>query len=199
MSSIIPANDFPEGEYDVVLADPPWSYWGNQDCWGSASKQYPTMPDEELLALPIRRLMAKRSILFLWATAPRLGFAFKCIEAWGLHDRGAQFVWIKTRKDGVPIGAQGVRPSIVKPTCEFVIAASTVARGRPLPLATESIRHTILAAKMEHSRKPDDVHRAIEAMYPKSRKIELFARRPYPNWTVWGNEVEAANDNEVAQ
>jgi N6-adenosine-specific RNA methylase IME4 len=133
----------------------------------------------------------------MWTTAPRLGFAFKCLEAWGLHDRGAQFTWVKTKKDGVtPIGAQGVRPSVVKPTAEFVICGSTVAKGRPLALSDESIRHNILAPRMEHSRKPNDVHEAIDRMYPTASKIELFARRPYKNWDVWGNEV--SNDSSAA-
>jgi N6-adenosine-specific RNA methylase IME4 len=32
--------------------------------------------------------------------------------------------------------------------------------------------------------------------YPTASKIELFARRSYKNWDMWGNEV--ANDNSPA-
>ena len=99
------------------------------------------------------------------------------------------FTWIKTKKDGTPIGAQGVRPSFVKPTAEFVLVASRVAKGRPMQISDESVRHVIMEAKREHSRKPDDVHRRIEALYPDASKLEMFARREMAGWTVWGNEV----------
>ncbi len=186
--------------YDVVLADPPWSYYGQQDKEGAAASHYPTMTDEHLLAFNVReRFMNDRSVLFMWATGPRLDFALRCIDAWGLSYRGLAFVWVKTRADGAPVGAQGVRPSIVKPTAELVLAASQVTKGRPLKLQDESIRQVVMARKMEHSRKPDDVHSSIERMYPTASKVELFARRARPGWAAWGNEAPVAvNDNEMA-
>ncbi len=117
---------------DVIVADPPWSYTGSQTKWAAAAKFYQTMTDADLLAFNgITRRLAPRGVLFLWATGPRLDFALQCIDAWGLHYRGMAFVWVKTRADGAPIGAQGVRPSIVKPTTEFVLAASRVHKGTP--------------------------------------------------------------------
>lgn len=177
---------------EVVLADPPWSYHGQQNKWGAAAKFYPTMTDSELLDLPVRSIMADRSVLFMCATGPRLDFAMECIHAWGLHYRGMAFVWVKTKADGSAIGAQGVRPSIVKPTAEFVLAASTVAKGRPLKLHDEAVRNVVMHRRMEHSRKPDDVHAAIERLYPDTTKVELFGRRPRSGWTVWGNEMAEA-------
>ena len=180
----------PDKTYDVLLLDPPWSYTGQQDKWGAAAKFYPTMSDEELLALGVPSLLNKRSVVFMWATAPRLDFAVDLLRAWGLHYRGVAFTWVKTRLDGAtPIGAQGVRPSVVKPTAEFVLVGSTVAKGRPLPLADEGVPHVVLAPKQEHSRKPDEVHRRIERLYPGASKLEMFARRPVEGWDVWGNEV----------
>lgn len=182
------ANSLPEAKFDVVLLDPPWSYYGQQDKMGAAANHYPTMTDDELLAFPVKDLLFKHSVVFMWVTAPRLDFAIDLLRAWGLSYRGVAFTWVKTRKDGTPIGAQGVRPSIVKPTAEFVLAASLTAKGRPMKLASESVRHVIMSPKSEHSRKPDDVHRAIEMLYPDASKIELFARRPMDGWAVWGNE-----------
>lgn len=175
--------------YDVVLADPPWSYTGQQDKWGAAAKFYPTMTDEELLSFDAAKWLAPRGVLFVWATSPRLDFAIDCIRSWGLTYRGVAFNWIKTRKDGAPVGAQGVRPSIVKPTSELVLAASRVKSGRPLPLSDESVRQVVMAPKQEHSRKPDAIHEAIERLYPSVPKIELFARRRRDGWDSWGNEI----------
>ena len=183
--------EFPANKYDVVLLDPPWFYYGQQDKMGAAAKFYPLMPDDELMALPVPSILASKAVVFMWATAPRLDFAIDLLRHWGLTYRGVAFTWVKTRQDGVtPIGAQGVRPSIVKPTAEFVLVASNVSKGRPLPIADESVRHVVLAPKQEHSRKPDEVHESIDRLYPDARKIELFARREMSGWDVWGNEVE---------
>lgn len=176
--------------YDVVLADPPWSYYGQQDKWGAAAKFYPTMTDEDLLSFPLENWLNPRGVAFIWATSPRLDFAMDLIKARGLHYRGVAFVWVKTKKDGTPVGAQGVRPSIVKPTTELVLAASKIKTGRPMPLASESIVQTVLAPKQEHSRKPDAVQDRIDLLYPTATKVELFARRRRDGWDSWGNEIE---------
>lgn len=174
--------------HDVVLADPPWSYYGAQDKWAAAAKFYALMPDKDILALPMGRLLKPTSVLFLWATSPRLDFAVRCLGAWDLHYRGMGFVWVKTRKDGQPIGAQGVRPSIIKPTTEYVLVGSPVAKGRPMPVADESIRQVVMACKQAHSAKPPDVHERIERLYPTASKIELFARQKRIGWDSWGDE-----------
>ena len=176
-------------KYDVILADPPWSYHGQQAKWGAAAKFYPTMSDDELLSLPVGFIAKDNTVLFCWATGPRLDFAIRLVEHWGFCYRGMAFVWVKTTKAGVPIGARGVRPSIVKPTTEFVIAASRVEKGRPMPLADESVAQVVLAPVTEHSRKPDEVCARIERLYPIASRLELFARRERPGWEVWGNET----------
>jgi N6-adenosine-specific RNA methylase IME4 len=181
--------DLPYRSYDVILADPPWSYYGQQDKWTAAAKFYPTAPDEAIASLPIPDLLAKKGVLFLWTTSPRFDAAIECLKEWKLYYRGIAFVWVKARKDGKPIGAQGIRPSIVKPTAEYVIAASKVAKGRPLKLCDESIPNVVLAPRREHSQKPDEVQGFIERMYPDASRLEMFARSTRPGWDAWGNEV----------
>lgn len=182
---------WPTGTYDVVLADPPWSYSGQADKWGAAARQYRCQTDDWIGALPIADLLDRRGVLFCWATCPLLDVAISVIQAWGLAFRGVAFVWVKTRRSdpSVPIGAQGVRPSIVKPTSELVLAASNLRKGRPLPLADEGVSQIVLAPKGAHSEKPDDVQARIERLYPETRRIELFARRRRPGWDAWGDEL----------
>jgi N6-adenosine-specific RNA methylase IME4 len=184
-----PYAELPEQRFDVAIIDPPWSYFGDQTKDGAAAKFYDTLTDEEIRMLPVRQILKDKGVAFVWATSPRLDAALDAIRAWGLHYRGVAFVWVKTNRQGIPIGARGVRPSIVKPTCEFVLACSTVRKGRPLPLADESIPNTVLAPTREHSVKPDAVHERIEAMYPYATKVELFARRPRQGWQVWGDQI----------
>lgn len=184
-----PWRDLPAGPFDVILADPPWAYYGQQDKWTAAAKFYATAPDAAIASLPVPDLLAPRGLLFLWATSPRLDAALDCLRSWGLCYRGIAFVWVKTRADGRPIGAQGIRPSIVKPTVELVLAASRVRRGRPMPLADEAVAQVVMAPRRDHSRKPDEVAARIERLYPDARRLELFARTTRPGWEAWGDET----------
>ena len=179
--------------YDVVLADPPWAHYGSPDKWAAAGKFYPLMPDDDVFRLPVLRLLHARSIVYLWATCPRLDVALQALEAWGLHYRGVAFVWVKTRRDGRPIGAQGVRPSIVKPLVELVVAGSPQRRGRPLPVLDESVQQTIFAPRGAHSAKPPAVRAAIERLHGEARRIELFAREQCPGWDAWGDEIPSVD------
>lgn len=182
----------PAGPYDVVLMDPPWAYTGQQDKWGAAAKFYPTHTLDVIQTLPLVPMLSKKAVIFCWTTGPKLEESVLLLRSWGLHYRGVAFVWVKTKLDGkTPIGAQGVRPSIVKPLTELVLAASTVPSGRPLPLSNEAICQTVFAPKSAHSVKPDTVQDRIDLMYPTARKIELFARRQRPGWDSWGNEIPA--------
>lgn len=49
------------------------------------------------------------------------------------------------------------------------------------------------AKRTEHSVKPLEMRNMIEKVSDRlgCRKIELFARSRYPNWDIWGNEVES--------
>lgn len=181
--------DWPTGPFDVVVADPPWSYTGSPDKWAAAGKHYDLMSHTDIGAMPVRELLAPKAVVFCWATGPKLHHAIEVLDAWGLHYRGVAFVWVKTTKDGAPLKAQGVRPSIVKPLTEFVLAASTVPNGRPLPIADEAVVQTVFAPKGRHSEKPEIVQDRIEQLYPQFRRLEMFARRTRPGWECWGNEV----------
>jgi len=157
---------------------------------GAAAKFYPTMSDEQIAAIPVLDWLEPRHVVFLWATGPRLDNAIDTLRCWGLVFRGLAFCWVKTKKDGLtPVGAQGVRPSIVKPTTEFVLAASVKAKGRPLPIADEGVKQVVLAAKGLHSVKPESVQDRIDRLYPNLRKAEIFARRLRPGWDSYGEDL----------
>ena len=67
--------DFPDKQYDIIYADPPWSYkvWSKETGSGrSASSHYQTMDKEDIQNLPVPSITKKDSILFLWVTAPCL-------------------------------------------------------------------------------------------------------------------------------
>jgi N6-adenosine-specific RNA methylase IME4 len=179
----------PDGEFDVIVADPPWTYEGSPTKWGAAGKEYECMSNMDIFHLRVGDLLTERGVLFLWATCPKLDVAMDALANWGLHFRGVAFVWVKTTSVGVPIRAQGVRPSITKPLVELVLAASPVRTGRPMPLGSEAVCQTVFAPKGEHSVKPDGVQTAIETLYPNALKLEMFARRARSGWSNWGLEA----------
>ncbi len=195
MNSAFATKDFAsliaKGPFAVIVADPPWNYYGSPTKWAAAGKFYNLMSDEELQSLPVPKLYHKNTVMFMWATSSSLERSINLLRAWNLYYRGVAFVWLKTTQTGQLIGAQGVRPSITKPLSEFVIAGSTIERGRPLDLFDESIVQTVLAPKTRHSEKPSAVMDRLERMYPQCRKAELFCRSPRPSWYSWGNEVVA--------
>lgn len=190
--------------FQVAFADPAWRYYGDGNKPGAAEKEYATMSDEDMIRLDMASYLERQAVLLVWATCPRLDFAIECGKAWGLHFRGVAFNWVKTTIDGRTIGAQGVRPSIVKTTTELVLAWSPVKRGRPIKLHDESIRQTIETTEIvfpedgeelraarpgKHSVKPDEAYARVEKMYPQASRVELFARRERSGWTCIGNEL----------
>ena len=177
-------------KYSVLYADPPWKYHQQRPGgMNNAADHYDVLSVEDIAALPVWEKLDKPGILFMWATSPMLKEAFDLGEHLGLTYRGVSFLWVKTNKQGVPYGAAGVRPTITKPLTEMVLAFSNVKRGRPLPVADESVVQTIFAPRREHSRKPDEVAQRIEMLYPGVTKLEVFARETREGWDAWGNEV----------
>ena len=180
---------FPSGPFDVIYADPPWLYYGDPNKDQAAGKHYPLMSTEDIAALPVREIAAKRAVLFLWATGPRLPEAIAVMRAWGFHYRGVAYVWVKTRLDGGIISGQGVRPTFTKPTTEFVLVGSTNARGRAFPLLTQAQGQVVLAPRGRHSQKPEIVRDRIVELVGDRPRIELFARQRVDGWQAWGNET----------
>lgn len=193
---------WPQGKYRIALIDPAWHYYGDPNKDQAAGKHYDLMQLETICALPVRELLAPPGVVFCWATGPRLNYAIKAIEAWGLHYRGVAYVWVKTTQDGKVISGQGVRPTITKPTTEFVLAATTCKTGRPLPILTEAQGQVAFAPGEDcegeplfaprpgnrHSAKPSIVRERIEALYGDVPRVELFSRELVAGWDAWGDD-----------
>ena len=99
---------------------------------------------------------------------------------------------------GTPIAGQGIRPTLVKPTTEFVLAGATTRRRRPLPLRTEATGQVVLAPRGTHSAKPPEVRRRIEALLGDRLRVELFAREVAVGWTAWGDGLDGSEPTRPA-
>jgi N6-adenosine-specific RNA methylase IME4 len=185
------------GQYATILADPPWQF---QNRTGKVAPEhrrllrYPTMEQREVQELPVARLAAARSHLYLWVPNALLAEGLRVMEAWGFTYK-SNLVWYMVRKDGGPDG-RGVG-FYFRNVTELVLFGG---RGSMRTLPPGRTRVNILATrKREHSRKPDEIYDLIEACSP-GPYLELFARFPRSGWSQWGNEdVEENSYHGVAR
>jgi N6-adenosine-specific RNA methylase IME4 len=173
--------------YDVILADPPWTFsvWNADKSDRHVSHKYDLMTVDDICALPVINLSSDNCALFLWATWPNLLDAIKVIEAWGFTYRTEAWVWLKANTNGFGFfTGMGYYTRANTEPCLLAVKGS-------MPVARHDIQALIYSPIREHSRKPDDQYRKIEALYPGKRYLELFARHKRPGWDAWGNEIES--------
>lgn len=75
----IPKPKPPQGQYDIILCDPPWTY--DISGRGTPQNHYAVMSDEEIFNLQIPA--TENAVLFLWATMAKLDIAIDAMRAWG--------------------------------------------------------------------------------------------------------------------
>ena len=188
--SVVPLDQLGQsGPYDLAVADPPWPFYGDPNKMAAAGKHYNLMSLDEIAAVPVPAILAKRAAVFLWATCPRLPDAIQTLDAWKLFYRGVAYVWIKTTKKGVPIGPQGIPPTFVKPVCELLLVGTTNKLGRPFPILTSKARQLVYAPRGKHSEKPAIFRDLIVELCGDRPRIELFARQSVEGWNTWGLEA----------
>src|SRR5665647_3191722 len=163
------------GLYDIILCDPPWRYEHVKTNSRAIENQYPTMSLDEIKALRVPA--EENSILYMWATSPKLKEALEVVESWGFEYRSSA-IWDK-EKIGMGYWFRGQH--------EYLIVA---VRGKPsTPPEDKRYPSVIKSSRTEHSQKPEVVYDMIENMFPHKKYIEMFARNIRPGWQSWGNQV----------
>ena len=175
---------FPDKKYQIILADPAWSYRdkalaGNR----GAGCKYPVQSKEWLDALPVKDIADTNCILFLWVTMPKLNECWDLIEKWGFEYKTCAFTWVKKNKKADSwFWGMG---RWTRANAELCLLAT---KGKPKRI--DAGVHSIVDARIrEHSRKPDEVRERIVQLCGDLPRIELFARQETEGWDVWGNEV----------
>jgi N6-adenosine-specific RNA methylase IME4 len=170
----------PPGKFNLIYADPPWEYSFITNSKWAVENHYPTLTTEQLCEFPISKVAAKDSILFLWATSPKLADAMQLIQSWGFNYRSSM-VWVK---NGLGMGYYA------RQNHEFLLIAT---KGNwPVPPPRARPPSVITANRTRHSTKPEAAYEILEKMYPKAKRIELFCRKSRAGWASWGNELELA-------
>lgn len=171
-------NPLPTGQYHVLYADPPWRYEFSQSDSRKIENQYPTMELEDICGMDVGGIAAADSVLFLWATSPKLEEAFQVMEAWDFEYKTCM-VWKKDR----------IGPGYYARQQHEILLIGVI--GLP-PQSDPSSRpgSVVEAPRTEHSKKPEVFYEIIEGMYPDTKKVELFCRDPRDGWDAWGNELD---------
>jgi N6-adenosine-specific RNA methylase IME4 len=174
-----------KGLYSTILADPPWQF---QNRTGKVAPEhrrllrYPTMDLEEIKNLPVGKVSAAKSHLYLWVPNALLKEGLEVMRQWGFTYK-TNVVWYKIRKDGGPDG-RGVG-FYFRNVTELILFG---VRGSMRTLQPGRTKVNLFSTrKREHSRKPDEIYDIIEDCSP-GPYLELFARFRRKGWDQWGNE-----------
>jgi len=169
------AAKWPDGPFNVIVADPPWQYEKRvNDATSRNQVGYPTMTQEEICALDVTSIAHDDCILWLWTTNAHMEQAHEVTRAWGFTVKTI-LTWVKP--------SIGMGDWLRGQTEHCLLAV----RGKPtIRLSGES---TVLhGPRRAHSEKPDEFYQMVEKICPGA-KCELFSRKNRPGWKAWGGET----------
>lgn len=176
-------------QFATILADPPWQFINRTGKMAPEHRRlarYSTMTLSEISSLPVSKIAAPTSHLYLWVPNALLPEGLAVMQAWGFSYK-SNIVWHKIRKDGGPDG-RGVG-FYFRNVTELLLFGVRGKNARTLKPGRTQVNF-MATRKREHSRKPDEQYELIESCSP-GPFVELFSRGTRRNWAVWGNQ---AND-----
>lgn len=176
--------------FGTILADPPWQFTNRTGKVAPEHRRlqrYGTLALDEIKDLPISTVAAEVCHLYLWVPNALLAEGLAVMQAWGFQYK-SNLVWHKIRKDGGPDG-RGVG-FYFRNVTELILFGVRGKNARTLSPGRRQVNF-MATRKREHSRKPDEQYQIIEACSP-GPFLELFARGPRPNWTIWGNQANTS-------
>lgn len=175
--------------YNIILADPAWSY--RTPTWrGGTGRHYKCMELDEMIKLPVLGLAAEDAVLLMWSTWPKLDEAMTLIRQWGFTFKTVFTVWVKQNKNSNKLAIGN--------------GCYTRANNEPLLLATrglisryqqrDNFVNVYISRRQDHSAKPDAIYEMIFDRFGDLPRIELFCRKRKRGWDAWGNECENLKD-----
>lgn len=188
---------FPNKKYQIIYADPPWSYNDKMEMKGvhgairGAKSFYQTMNIEDIKNLPIQKITNDNCVLFLWVTMPLLQEGLDVIKAWSFVYKTCGFTWVKKTKNNKIHCGMG---HYTRGNAELCLLAI---KGK-IKVIAKDIRQVQILSIGKHSAKPPQIKNEIVELMGDLPRIELFARPPkdqlsedrsYEGWDLWGNEV----------
>lgn len=175
-------------KYDIIVSDPPWN-----QTKGNLRKSRPNQGkklDYETLGIEdIKGIHRNASLLttdshnfFVWTIDKYLHECEKMMIDLG-YSLHARMIWDKTN---------GVAPAFtLRFSHEYLLWFYKKGKMLMPCQITKGVFTTVFREKStKHSKKPNISFEIIEAMFPSTQKLEMFARNEREGWDVFGNEVE---------
>jgi N6-adenosine-specific RNA methylase IME4 len=177
-----------QSRFTTVLADPPWQFVNRTGKIAPEHRRlsrYGTMTLEEIKALPVAEIAKPTAHLYLWVPNALLPDGLAVMKAWGFSYK-SNLVWHKVRKDGGSDG-RGVG-FYFRNVTEIILFGVRGKNARTLAPGRSQV-NLLATRKREHSRKPHEQYRIIEAC-SAGPYLELFARGTRKGWLTWGNQAD---------
>ncbi len=174
-------------QFATVLADPPWQFTNKTGKVAPEHRRlsrYATLSLDDILSLPVAQVTREKAHLYLWCPNALLPEGLAVMKAWGFTYK-SNIVWHKVRKDGGPDG-RGVG-FYFRNVTELILFGVKGKNARTLAPGRRQVNY-LATRKREHSRKPDEQYKIIEACSP-GPFLELFARGVREGWTTWGDQA----------
>ena len=169
--------ELPDGEFELIYADPPWRYDFQESKSRMIENHYPTMEIDSIKDMDVDVIAADDCVLYMWTTTPKLKEGIETLEAWGFKYRTSA-VWDKM-KIGTGYWFRGQH--------EILLVG---VKGNVSPPDQSQRRSSVFKESREaHSEKPTKVLEHLENAHPDKSKVELFSRDNRVGWEVWGNET----------
>jgi N6-adenosine-specific RNA methylase IME4 len=173
--------------YDVIVIDPPWDFenYSPKGTKKGADPHYKVQPDEWIRSLPVGHLARAKTLLFLWATAPKLPHAFDAMAAWGFAYK-TQLIWRKVSRNGKPLMGTGyVARTLHEPV--LVGAIGTGMQEAALPSLFDGV-DLFDGVRRGHSQKPIEFYDLVRKVTPGAKRCDVFSRETHAGFDAWGDE-----------
>jgi len=179
--------ELPQGKYDVIYIDPPWRYdFAPTTNISIDVKHYPTLVLEEIINYKDKKgkliidLFYKDSVIFLWATNPKLNEALELMKEWEFIYK-TNFCWDKVKPIARGMGYWSLGQ-------HELLLVGTKGEFSP-PENSKKVPSLFSIEKTTHSRKPEYVYELIENYFPDHKYLELFSTKKRRRWTSWGDKM----------
>jgi N6-adenosine-specific RNA methylase IME4 len=175
------------GKYNIIYADPAWSFSNKKtggSMTGGALNHYPVMSIDDLKALPVNQIAADDCVLIMWWVGAMPQEAIDLVDAWGFKLKNMNgFVWEKLTVKLKMFFGMGYW------TRAGSEAAIIAVKGKP-KAASHSVRAVSRAMAGAHSKKPSVFRRKAVKLCGDLPRIELFSRQEVKGWDCWGNQIK---------
>lgn len=192
-------------KYNLIVSDPPWAFDDRLQKMKSPTKrsavsQYNVMGPKQVANIDVASIADPSwSVLALWVPSTLLAEGLNVMSSWGYTFKQT-FIWVKTKKnidedetDLNNMTAFGMGRLFRQ--CHEIALIGTMGKVYS-HLQNKSQRSVEFDINEGHSTKPELLQDRLDLMFPVANKLEMFARRVRPGWTLVGDGVTGKDIND---